>query len=106
MGGADDRDKIRTTDMIRTVAFGAAATSTDQPQDKIVCIREVIKAAGRSREIGLNCKVGKAAKKLLLADKPQYVFPRKILLCNGQSMEANMWLASQKVYIERALAAM
>ena len=30
LGGADDRDKIRTTDMMRTVAFGAAAASTDQ----------------------------------------------------------------------------
>ena len=104
--GADERDKLRTTDMIRTASFGAAASSTDQPQDKEICIREIINAAGRGREVGLDCKLGKAAKKLLLSDKPQYVFPRKNMFCNGQSMEGNMWLASQKVYIERALAAM
>jgi hypothetical protein len=105
-GNADDRDKQRCTDMIREIAFGAAASSTDQPQDKEICIREIINAAGRGREVGLDCKLGKAAKKLLLSDKPQYVFPRKNIFCNGQSMECNMWLASQRSYIERALAAM
>ena len=107
LGGADQRDKVRAADMIRTVAFGSAAASTDQqPQDKEICIREVINSAGRAREVGLDCKVGKHAKKLLLADQPQYVFPKKSIYCNGQVIEANMWLASQKVYIERALATM
>ena len=106
-GHSDDRDRIRCTDMIRGIAFGVAASSTDQPpQDKEICIREIINAAGRGREVGLDCKLGKAAKKLLLTDKPQYVFPRKNIFANGQSLEANMWLESQRSYIERALAAM
>ena len=103
-GSSDDRDKQRCTDMIREITFGSAAP-TDQ-QDKEICIREIINAAGRGREVGLDCKLGKAAKKLLLADNPQYMFPRKNMFANGQSVEANMWLASQKVYIERALASM
>ena len=67
---------------------------------------EIINAAGRGREVGLDCKVGKAAKKFLLADKPQFCFPKKTIFANGQSISANMWLESQKVYIERALASM
>jgi len=94
---------MRAADMIRTVAFGAGAI---EPVAKERYIREKINAAGRAREVGLDCKVGTAAKKLLLADKPQYVFPKKSVYCNGQAMEANRWLESQKVYIERALATM
>ena len=89
--------------MIRTVAIGP---STDQPEDNEICIREVINAAGRAKEVGLDCKVGKAAKKLLLASEPGYVFKRKSIYCNGQAVEANMWLESQRSYIERALASM
>ena len=75
-GSSDDRDKKRCTDMIREIQFGSAAPN-DQ-QDKEICIREIINAAGRGREVGLDCKLGKAAKKLLLADKPQYAFRVKI----------------------------
>ena len=102
VGGADGRDKCRATDMIRTVAFGAS--STDLPVDQEICIREVINAAGRARETGLDCKVGKLAKKLLLADQPGFAFPKKQIYANGQLIEANMWLQSQRPYIERALA--
>ena len=64
----------------------------------------MINAAGRAREAGLDCKVGKVAKKLLLAEQPGHVFPKKSIYCNGQQIEANMWLESQRSYIERALA--
>ena len=102
VGGSDDRDKRRATDMVRTVAFGSES-STD-PVDKEVCVREVINEAGRAREVGLDCKVGKLAKKLYLAEHPGYTFPRKSIYANGQLIEANMWLPSQRGYIERALA--
>ena len=102
IGGCDDRSRVRSADMVRTVAFGSTA---DPQSDKEICIREVINAAGRSKE-GLDCKVGKLAKKLLLVDHPTFVFPKKQIYANGQLIEANMWLDSQRVYIERALASL
>ena len=103
--GSDDRDRLRLTDMVRSVAFGSAS-STDHPADKEVCVREVILEAGRTREVGLDCKVGKLAKKLYLAEHPGFQFPKKSIYANGQLIEANMWLASQRPYIERALASL
>ena len=105
VGGADDRDRCRATDMVRTVAFGSAS-STDLPMDKEVCMREVINETGRTREVGLDCKVGKLAKKLYLVDHPTFKFPKKQIYANGQLIEANMWRESQRVYIERALASL
>ena len=104
VGGADDRDRCRSADMVRTVAFGSTS-STDTQSDKEICIREIINAAGRSKE-GLDCRVGKIAKKLLLVDQPTFVFPKKQIYANGQLIEANMWLQSQRGYIEQALASM
>ena len=103
--GSDDRDRLRLTDMVRSVAFGSAS-STDHPADKEVCVREVILEAGRTREVGLDCKVGKLAKKLYLAEHPGFTFPKKNIYANGQLIEANMWLASQRPYIDRALASL
>ena len=74
--------------------------------DKEVCVREVINDAGRTREVGLDCKVGKLAKKLYMADHPTFKFPKKQIYANGQLIEANMWRESQRVYIERALASL
>ena len=108
VGSADDRDRCRVTDMVRTVAFGSSASSSadSPPADKEVCVREVINEAGRAREAGLDCKVGKLAKKLYLADHPGFAFPKKSIYANGQLIEANMWLSSQRGYIERALASL
>ena len=89
--------------MVRSVAFGST-TPAAQSEDKEICIREVVLAAGRTKESGLDCKVGKLAKKLLLTDQPHFVFPKKQIYANGQLIEANMWLQSQRSYIERALA--
>ena len=100
--GADERDRCRATDMIRTVAFGSSSSEVD----KEVCVREVINAAGRAREAGLDCKVGKLAKKLYLADHPEYTFPKKQIYTNGQLISCNMWLLSQRSYIQRALASL
>ena len=96
-GGVDDRDKLRAADMIRTVAFRSSSSSTGPAPEKEVCVREVINASGRSRETGLDCKVGKLAKKLYLADHPEYVFPKKQIYANGQLFMASMWLESQIV---------
>ena len=106
VGGADDRDRCRATDMVRSVAFGSASSS-EQPTDGEICIRQVINEAGRAREVGLDCKVGKLAKKLLLVDDPTFVWPKKNIYANGQLLTGvNMWLNSQRPYIERALASL
>ena len=105
-GQADDRDRMRCTDMIRTVAFGASAPAAE-PAEKEVCIRTVANAAGRARESPqIDIKLGKLAKKLYLADHPAYTFPKQIIWACGQQLEANCWLESQRGYIERALAAL
>ena len=98
---ADDRVKLRCTDMIRTVAFGS---SISEP-DKEICIREVINAAGRTNELGLDQRVRKLAKKLYVQDNPNFEFPKKQIYANGQQISANMWTQSQRSYIERSLAA-
>ena len=100
VGGADDRDRCRSADMVRSIAFGSAA----QSDDREICIREVVLASGRTKEVGLDCKVGKLAKKLLLVDQPDFVFPKKQIYANGQLIEANMWKESQRRYVEIALA--
>ena len=41
-----------------------------------------------------------------MADHPGYVFKKKQIYANGQLCEANMWLSSQRPYIERALASL
>ena len=105
--GADDNDRMCATDMISEVAFGSSSASTDSPPaDKEVCVRQVINEAGRAREVGLDCKVGKLAKKLYTADHPGFVFPKTSVYANGQLIEANMWLEPQRPYIERALASL
>ena len=104
VGGADERARMRACDMIRSVGFGSTPSTDLPPVDKEICIREMINAAGRAREAGLDCKVGKLAKKLCMAEHPGFVFPKKSLYANGQLIEANMWLQSQRAAIEQVLA--
>ena len=113
LGGADDRDKMRAADMVRTIIFTSSSSSStpvatpERPADKEICIREFVNSTGRQKESpGLDIKVGRLAKKLLLDKIPSYVFPKKTIYANGQSISTNCWFESQKVYIERALAAM
>ena len=75
--------------MIRSVGFGSTSSTDLPPVDKEICIREVINAAGRAREAGLDCKVGKLAKKLYLAEHPGFVFPKNSIYANGQLIEAS-----------------
>ena len=101
---ADDRDRLRVADMVRSIAFGSASSTDPPPADNEICIREVINAAGRAREVGLDCKVGKLAKKLYLAEHPGFIFPKKQIYANGQLLECNMWQSSQRGVIELALS--
>ena len=77
--------------MIRGIAFGsaagvagaAAATAATPPtdqQDKEICIREVINSAGRAREVRLDCKVGKMAKKTPTSRSTAIRFSQKVHL--------------------------
>ena len=43
---------------------------------------------------------------MYMTDHPGFVFPKKQIYANGQLIEANMWLSSQRSYIERALASL
>ena len=104
-GGPDSRGKLRAPDMVRTITFGTFS-STYAPSKKI-CIREVVNADGTAKDSpGIDIKVGELAKQLFMAAHPACVFPKKQIYCNGQPIHANMWLENQRVYIERALAAL
>ena len=103
VGEVCDRDRLRAGDMVRTIAFGGSVSSA--PEDREVCVRQVINEAGRSRESpALDMKVGKLAKKLVLAVNPDFCFPKKQIYANGQLIDCNMWLQSQRQYIDDALA--
>ena len=82
-----------------SLAQAFTAASSADPVDKEVCVREVINEAGRARETGLDCTVGKLANKLYTADHPGFVFPKKSVYANGQVIETGR-------YIERALASL
>ena len=105
VGGADDRDRMRAADMVRSVAFDSSSSATEQTEDKEICIRQVVNEAGRAKESpGLDIKVGKVAKQLLLQAEPNAVIKQKSVYCNGQVISANMWLSSQRHYLQRAIA--
>ena len=90
--------------MMREVAFGSES-STGQPADLEICIRQVVNAAGRTRESpGIDIKTGALAKKLYLVDHPTYVFPKKTIWAGGQERQASSWRDRQRSYIESALA--
>lgn len=95
----DDRDRMRAKDMM-TTALHEKEIQDDDPE---ICIRSVLSAHG-VRNAGADSKVGKLAKRLYVADHPQYEFPKKQIYVNGQLAMANIWRQSQKPYIERAIA--
>ena len=95
----DDRDKMRAKDCINTITFGQVDTNTNDPE---ICVREVLNERG-VRNSTMDSRVGKIAKQLYLQDHPEYVFPKKTIQVNGQLLPANVWCASQRAYVERAL---
>ena len=51
LGGAESRDELRATDMVRTIAFGTSSSTTPKrPEDKEICIREFVNSSGRQKE--------------------------------------------------------
>ena len=101
---ADDRDRARAGDMIRTATFEEGSSSSSaEPEDPEICIRGVLTSKGL-RGGGLDCSVGKLAKRLFLQDNPAYVFAKKQIFANGQVAQANVWRSSMLPYIERAIA--
>lgn len=63
--------------MVMSIAFGSA-TSADPSEDRESCINEVVNAAGQARESpGIDMQVGKLAKKLYMADHPNFSSPRR-----------------------------
>ena len=95
----DGHDKMRSNDCINTITFGQVDTNTNDPE---ICVREVLSERG-IRNSTMDSRVGKIAKQLYLQDHPEYVFPKKTIQVNGQLLPANVWYASQRAYVERAL---
>ncbi len=87
--------------MIRTATFEEGSSA--EPEDTEICIRGVLTAKGL-RGGGLDCSVGKLAKRLCLQDFPEYTFAKKQIFASGQMVQANVWRHSQLPYIERAIA--
>ena len=100
---ADDRDRARAGDMIRTATFEESSSSSPEPEDPEICIRGVLAAKGL-RGGGLDCSVGKLAKRLFLQDNPGHTFAKKQIFANGQVAQANVWRSSMLPYMERAIA--
>lgn len=98
----DDRDRMRAKDCLNQITFGKEQGESSQV-DPELCIRHFLQQRG-IRDASMDCRLGKAAKKLYLADHPDYSFPRKDIYVNGQILQANIWHDSQRSYLERALA--
>jgi len=96
----DERDRLTARDILSSAMF---YTGDIQPQDREICIQQILLEKGL-RRYGLDSQVGKVAKKLYLDDHPDYQFVKKETRCNGQVRPVNVWKESQREYIDRALA--
>jgi hypothetical protein len=92
-------------DMITTAAFTKQREGheEDNQQERDICLQQFCAERGRP---GQHISLGKRAKKLYLADHPDYRFPKKTVFANGQLIEANRWTESMQSYLERAIQAM
>ena len=97
----NERDRLMARDVLSTAMF--CASDSPPPSDREICIKQVLLEKGL-RQPGLDARVGKVAKKLLLDDQPDYEFVKKDIVCNGQVLQANVWKESQRGYVDRALA--
>jgi len=97
----NERDQLMARDVLSTAMF--CAGDAQQPHDREICIKQILLERGL-RQAGLDARVGKVAKKLLLEEQPAYEFVKKDIVCNGQVLQANVWKESQREYIERAMA--
>ena len=97
----DDRDRMRAKDCINQITFGSSSTA-EVRDDPEICIRDLLTQRG-VRLPGLDSRVGKLAKKLLMQDHPNYEFKKKTVYANGQMLPANVWYTSQRSYVDRAI---
>ena len=97
-----DRDKMLAKDMITTAAFTQGQLE-DRGQEADICLQQFCASRGKK---GQEAALGRKAKKLYLADHPDYTFPKKTIFAQGQMVEANRWTASMASYLERALEAL
>lgn len=93
----DDRDRMYVKDCISSQFLDRQAI-----EDGEFCIRDVTSAEG-FRDTKVDSVVGRRAKQLYLHDFPDYTFPKKDVLVNGQLVPVNLWRQSQRAYAERAL---
>jgi hypothetical protein len=100
-----DRDRMLAKDIITTAAFTQQREGHEESnqQERDICLQQFCAQRGRP---GLHVSLGKKAKKLYLADHPDYRFPKKTVYANGQLIEANRWTEPMTEYLERALQAM
>ena len=95
----DDRARMRATDLIQQAMFEDLGDAPGNPE---ICIREFLQSKG-VRDHSMDARVGKLAKQLLLKDRPDHVFPKKTIYCNGQLRDANVWYRADSHFLEKAL---
>ena len=95
----DDRDRMRAKDCINSITFEQPAL---EDADKEICIRAFLSDRG-IRNVAMDSKLGREAKRMYLTDHPNYTFPKKTIYANGQMLQANLWKESQRHYLIRAM---
>ena len=95
----DDRDRMMAKDCINSITFEHAAI---EDVDKEICIRAFLSDRG-IRNVAMDSKLGREAKRMYLTDHPNYTFPKKTIYANGQMLQANLWKESQRHYLIRAM---
>jgi prophage antirepressor-like protein len=95
----DDRDRMRAKDCINSITFEDNALVD---ADKDICIRAYLSDRG-IRNVAMDSKLGREAKRLYIEDHPNYKFPKKTIYVNGQMLQANLWKETQRHYLDRAM---
>ena len=98
-----DRDRMLAKDIITNAGFAGQAALQDRTDDKDICLQKFCAERGKA---GQHISLGSKAKKLYLADHPDFTFPKKDVYANGQIIQANRWTEGMRGYLERALASM
>ena len=97
-----DRDRMLCKDMITTAAFTQGQLE-DRGEDADICLQQFCASRGKK---GQEAALGRKAKKMYLADHPDFTFPKKTIFAQGQMVEASRWTSSMAAYLERALEAL
>ena len=97
----DDRIKMFMRDHICSVLM--IPNEPETPQGKEICIRQILIEKGLSHINRFDVAVGIETKKLKLEKMPNYVFPKKDIICNGQLTKANMYGEQDIPIVEQAI---